>query len=114
MSGSFLGTRTSHYNPDAPRDWHGRWTTGGSSWQNTPLHDPTAIGRARTFLGHGLAGAIQQGVIPDATYPTRAEGERTDGPLLFPGALPPDPVTGAGFRGRPAGLPGPGRERAPV
>ena len=76
MFGNIFGTRASHYNPDELRDWHGRWTTGGSSWRNNPLRDPSPVGRARTFLGHGLAGAFQQGVIRDVAYPTQAEGER--------------------------------------
>ena len=76
MFGPSFGTRVSHYNPDEPRDDHGRWTTGGSSWRKNLLRDPSPIGRARTFLGHGLVGAFQQGLIRNIAYPTPAEGKR--------------------------------------
>jgi hypothetical protein len=76
MFGNIFGTRAAHFNPDEPRDWHGRWTSGGSSWRNNPLRDPSPVGRARTFLGHGLAGAFQQGVLREVAYPTQAAAER--------------------------------------
>ena len=55
-----------HYNPDEPRDWHGRWTSGGSSGsasakakpihfghgENPPLDDLSAVGRATGLLVH--------------------------------------------------------------
>ena len=76
MSGTTPGTGGSHYNPDEPRDWHGRWTTGGSSWRDTPLRDPGAAGRARTLLGHARVGAWQKGVLSDVAWPTPAEAAR--------------------------------------
>jgi hypothetical protein len=76
MSGTTPGTGGSHYNPDEPRDWHGRWTTGGSSWRDTPLGDPGAAGRARTLLGHARVGAWQKGVLSDVAWPTPAEAAR--------------------------------------
>jgi len=76
MSGTTPGTGGSHYNPDEPRDWHGRWTTGGSSWRDTPLRDPSAAGRARTLLGHARIGAWQKGVLSDVAWPTPAEAAR--------------------------------------
>ena len=76
MSGTTPGTGGSHYNPDEPRDWHGRWTTGGSSWRDTPLRDPSAAGRARTLLGHARVGAWQKGVLSDVAWPTPAEAAR--------------------------------------
>ena len=56
----------SHYNPDEPRDWHGRWTSGGNGStsarsrsesdlrerEGQPLSDPGAAGRAADLLIH--------------------------------------------------------------
>jgi len=66
----------SHYNPDEPRDWHGRWTSDGSSWRNAPLSDPSRVGRADLLLGHGRFGAWQRGLIREFVLPTPAEAQR--------------------------------------
>jgi len=71
-----LGNQGSRYNPNEPRDWHGRWTRGGSSWENNPLRNPGAVGRAHTLLGHARAGAWQKGVLRDFALPTPAEAKR--------------------------------------
>ena len=76
MSNFSLGNRESHYNPDEPRDWHGRGTTGGSSWRDNPPGDPSAAGRARTLLGHARVGAWQKGILSDVAWPTLAEAAR--------------------------------------
>jgi len=66
----------SRYNPDEPRDWHGRWTSDGSSWRNAPLSDPSRVGRADLLLGHGRFGAWQKGLIREFVLPTPAEAQR--------------------------------------
>jgi hypothetical protein len=38
---------TSHFNPDEPRDWHGRWTSGGD---DAPMDDASDLGRAEAAL----------------------------------------------------------------
>jgi len=76
MSNFSLGNRESHYNPDEPRDWHGRWTGGGPSGENTPLGDLGAVGRASILLGHARAGAKQRGAFRAFKLPSQAEAER--------------------------------------
>ncbi len=76
MSTSLSGSANLRYNPDEPRDQHGRWTTGGSSWRNNPLRDPSAAGRAHTLLGHALASACHQGLIREFKLPTQGEAKR--------------------------------------
>jgi len=66
----------SRYNSDEPRDWHGRWTSDGSSWRNAPLSDPSRVGRADLLLGHGRFGAWQKGLIREFVLPTPAEAQR--------------------------------------
>ena len=66
----------SRYNPDEPRDWHGRWTSDGSSWRNTPLRDPSRVGRADLLLGHGRFGVWQKGLMREFVLPTPAEAQR--------------------------------------
>ena len=63
----------SHYNPDEPRDPHGRWTTGGSSWRANPVRRPEPAGRAHLLLGHAHASAWHQGLIREFKLPTDAE-----------------------------------------
>jgi hypothetical protein len=74
MAGIGSSTSDNHYNPDEPRDWRGRWTTGGSSGRNPsiqdrrsqdwPLPNPSPVGRARTLLGHGIFGLYPQFTLP--------------------------------------------------
>ena len=59
------------YNPNEPRDAHGRWTSGGISPTDWPLPNPSPVGRARTLLGHGIIG-----LYPRFTLPTMEEAER--------------------------------------
>jgi hypothetical protein len=66
----------SHYNPDEPRDPHGRWTTGGSSWRANPVRRPEPAGRAHLLLGHAHASAWHQGLIREFKLPTDAEAGR--------------------------------------
>jgi len=66
----------SSYNPDEPRDWHGRWTSDGSSWRNAPLRDPSRVGRADLLLGHGRFGVWQKGLMREFVLPTPAEAQR--------------------------------------
>jgi len=66
----------SHYNPDEPRDPHGRWTTGGSSWRANPVRRPEPAGRAHLLLGHAHASAWHQGLIREFKLPTDAEARR--------------------------------------
>ena len=76
MSTSLSGSANLRYNPDEPRDQHGRWTAGGSSWRNNPLRNPSAAGRAHTLLGHALASACHQGLIREFKLPTQGEAKR--------------------------------------
>jgi len=66
----------SHYNPDEPRDPHGRWTTGGSSWRANPVRRPEPAGRAHLLLGHAHASAWHQGLIREFKLPIDAEAGR--------------------------------------
>ena len=66
----------SHYNPNEPRDWHGRWTTGGSSWRANPVRRPSPAGRAHLLLGHAHASAWHQGLIRQFKLPTDTEAEQ--------------------------------------
>ncbi len=76
ISTAFSGNATSHFNPNEQRDERGRWTSGGSSWRNTPLRNPSAVGRAHTLLGHALAGVCHQGLIREFKLPTDTEAQR--------------------------------------
>jgi hypothetical protein len=73
VSKNFQGSHN-HYNPNEPRDQFGRWTSGGSSWRDNPLRDPSAVGRADLLLGHARLGARQKGFIREFVLPTREEG----------------------------------------
>ena len=71
-----LGNGSSHYNPNEPRDERGRWTIGGSSWRDAPLHDSSAVGCADLLLGHARYGLWQKGLIREFHLPTEAEARR--------------------------------------
>src|ERR1700735_5524485 len=47
------GGKGSGFNPDEPRDEHGRWTGGGAlPWQDNKLKDRSALGRAAVLAGY--------------------------------------------------------------
>ena len=76
MSSASSNNTNARYNPEEPRDGRGRWTTGGSSWRDNPVRRPSPAGRAHLLLGHALASAWHQGLIPEFKLPTEAEAGR--------------------------------------
>jgi len=88
VSSAFSGTANNHYNPDEPRDWHGRWTTGDAAFPTSPrsrsphhfghgknpsLPDLSPAGRATSLLVHTGVQLKWTHRFPDVTHKT---GER--------------------------------------
>ena len=80
MVGSMVGNG-GHYNPNEPRDWHGRWTSGGDGsphlkakpihyghGENPPLPGLSAAGRATSLLFHTGVQLKWAHGFPDVTH----------------------------------------------
>ena len=65
-----------HFDPNQPRDPHGCWTAGGSSWRASLLSDPSPAERARILLKHARVGALLKGDTSPIVWPTPDEAKR--------------------------------------
>jgi len=55
-----------NYNPDEPRDWHGRWTKDGSAGRPSVAPPETARNDAADMQGLAIGNDIMRGIVRNA------------------------------------------------
>jgi hypothetical protein len=71
-----------NFNPDEPRDWHGRWTADGSAGRPSVASPETARNRAADTHELAMANDIMRGIVKNAciaecsesSLPTHSDG----------------------------------------